>query len=442
MTKQPPHLTREKAEKRKRNNTMRRSRHLSLAFIALLFFSVSASATPPEATTRAPEPPHQQPGIAIPPLLDAVAQKKMLDVARLRPKGESDVTMVSKVGLANLRTSGANPHVKGFPQPLPVIQKKDTNKKPELEKNAEGLILKAESEYAKKDAVLSDWFTSYYIPETRKVRTEATEEELRMLRVPLRPAEGQLHVHENIIYNKIGQRALVLDLYTPKEIASKPWPVVIMVHGGGWSAGSHRYMRPLAMSLAAKGFACITAEYRLAGEASFPAAVWDVKAAVRWARKNAKQYNFDPDFIFVAGGSAGGNIAGLVGVTTGDKRFEGDGEHTDFSSKVHAVISFDGANGWVGGNWGLTPKKDPWLYNEGVPLFHMIRNNQCLPYLFVGGGELMAPWITKNIPGSQARFVKFRWAHGFEFFDPAKDQLVILMADYLREQQGHPKEKE
>lgn len=88
------------------------------------------------------------------------------------------------------------------------------------------------------------------------------------------------------------------------------------------------------------------------------------------------------------------------------------------------------------GNWGLNATKDPWLYNEGVPLFHIIRNNQCLPYLFVGGGELMVPWITKNIPGSQARFVKFRWPHAFELFEPAKDQLVTLMADYLQEQQS------
>lgn len=66
-------------------------------------------------------------------------------------------------------------------------------------------------------------------------------------------------------------------------------------------------------------------------------------------------------------------------------------------------------------------------------LFIMIRNNQCPPYLFVGGGELIAGWITKNIAGSQARFIRFRWPHGFEFFDPAKDQLVIVIADYLHE---------
>jgi pimeloyl-ACP methyl ester carboxylesterase len=257
-----------------------------------------------------------------------------------------------------------------------------------------------------------------------------TEEEKSKVRISLRPADDNLKVRENIIYNKIGQRALVLDLYTPKVIAAKPWPVIIMVHGGGWSGGTHRYLRSLCMSLAAKGFACITVEYRLAGEASFPAAVWDVKAAVRWVRKNAKSYNFDPEFITVAGGSAGGSIAGLVGVTTGDKRFEGDGEHTEFSSKVHGVISFDGANGWVGANWGLL-KNDPWLYNEGVPLFHIIRNNQCPRYLFVGGGELIAMWLAKNIPGSQGRFIKFRWPHAFELFDPAKDQLVTLMADYL-----------
>jgi pectinesterase len=394
--------------------------NISLALLALTLFTVSISASPPD------------PAITTPPVLDEATLKKMTSAALLPASGEADISKVSRVRLAGTKKFGPNPHIEGFPPPIPIKQKKK-HEKPVLEKNADGLILKAESEYAKKAASLSEFLTSYYIPQTTKIRKELTEEEKSNLRISVRPVEDALKVHENIIYNKIGQRALVLDLYTPKEIASKPWPVVIMVHGGGWSGGTHRYLRPLSMSLSAKGFACITVEYRLAGEASFPAAVWDVKAAVRWARKNAKEYNFDPKFITVAGGSAGGNIAGLVGVTTGDKRFEGDGELTDFSSEVHAVISFDGANGWVGGNWGLNATKDPWLYNEGVPLFHIIRNNQCLPYLFVGGGELMAPWITKNIPGSQARFVKFRWPHAFELFDPAKDELVTLMADYLHE---------
>jgi pectinesterase len=404
-------------------------RKISIALLALTLFTASISASTPD------------PAITTPPILDEATLKKISSAAQLPKSGEADISNVSRVRLAGTQKFGPNPHVEGFPQPTPIKQKKK-HEMPVLEKNADGLILKAESEYAKKAASLSEFLTSYYIPQTTKIRKKLTEEEKSNLRLSVRPAEDGLKVHENIIFNKIGQRALVLDLYTPKDIASKPWPVVIMVHGGGWSGGTHRYLRPLSMSLAAKGFACIAVEYRLAGEASFPAAVWDVKAAVRWARKNAKQYNFDTDLITVAGGSAGGNIAGLVGVTTGDKRFEGDGEHTDVSSKVHAVISFDGANGWVGGNWGLNATKDPWLYNEGVPLFHIIRNNQCLPYLFVGGGELMAPWITKNIPGSQARFVKFRWPHAFELFDPAKDELVTLMADYLHEQQSQVKKKE
>ena len=309
--------------------------NISLALLALTLFTASISASP-------------DPAITIPPDLDEATLKKISSAALLPPSGEADISKVSRVRLAGISKNGPNPYVEGFPPLTPIKQKK--HGKPVLEKNADGLILKAESEYAKKAASLSEFLTSYYIPETPKVRKELTEEENSKVRISVRPAEDALKVHENIIFNKIGQRALVLDLYTPKDIASKPLPVVIMVHGGGWSGGTHRYLRPLAMSLAAKGFACIAVEYRLAGEASFPAAVWDVKAAVRWARKNAKEFNFDPDFITVAGGSAGGNIAGLVGVTTGDKRFEGDGEHTDFSSKVHAVISFYGANGWVGGN--------------------------------------------------------------------------------------------
>ncbi len=397
--------------------------------MALALFSLSASASPADATTKAPEPARTKTGIVISPLLDAMAQEKILDVARLPKAG------VSGVRIADIRKLGPNPHINGFPQPAPF----DLKQKVKLERNADGLMLKAESEYAEQDAGLSEFLTEYYIPTIPKVREGVTEEEKSKVRISMRPADDALQIHENLIYNKIGQRALLLDLYKPKENASKPWPVVIMVHGGGWSKGSHRYLRPLAMSLAAKGFACITVEYRLAGETSFPAAVWDVKAAVRWVKKNAKPYNLDTDFITLAGASAGGNIAGLVGVTEGDPRFEGDGEHREFSSKVHGIISLDGAIGWFGKQWSVLPNKDPWLHNEAIPLFHIIRNNQCPRFLFVGGGERIAEWVTKNIADSHAQYLEFRWPHAFELFDPAKDELVTLMADYLIKQQGDRK---
>jgi pimeloyl-ACP methyl ester carboxylesterase len=333
--------------------------------------------------------------------------------------------------LADIQNHGSNPYLNGFPAPKPFNEKYKTP----LVKNAEGLLVKAESDYERAEAGVVFFLTNNYIPAIRKTM-QLGEVEIGKVRLAARPSEVGLNVHENLIYNRLGERGLLLDLYTPKSLPKHLLPVVIFVHGGGWLDGSHRINRPVAMSLAEKGFAAIAVEYRLGREACFPAAVWDVKAAVRWVRKNAVKYGLDSSFITVAGGSAGGNIAGLVGVTNGDPRFEGDGEHRDFSSDVNGVISLDGAIGTVSGNWAKFPDKDPWLHNEAIPLFHMIQQNQCPPLLFVKGGRPLSVWIKTNIAENHSSHVNFRWPHAFECFDPSKDELVDLLVNYLNDQQA------
>ncbi len=330
--------------------------------------------------------------------------------------------------LADVRQKGPNPFVAGFPQPTMFHERYRV----ELVPNADGLMIKADSEHERAEAAVVSFLENNYRPAIRKTM-QLDEQALAAVRLAARPSEDDLIVRENIPYNVLGTRALLLDLYMPKAKPDRPWPVVLFVHGGGWLDGSHRVNRPVAMSLAAKGFAGIAVEYRLGREARFPAAVWDVKAAVRWVRKYAAAYGLDPERIIVAGGSAGGNIAGLVGVTNGDPRFEGDGQHRDVSSDVSGVISLDGAIGTVSGNWARFPDKDPWMHNEAIPLFHMIERRRCLPLLFVKGGRPLSAWIQANVPDSHSRHVHFRWPHAFECFDPSKDELVDLLAESLQD---------
>jgi len=130
---------------------------------------------------------------------------------------------------------------------------------------------------------------------------------------------------------------LKLDLYLPPEPPAQPVPLLIWIHGGGWSEGGRGFC-PLA-PLARQGFAVASISYRLSGQAKFPAQIEDCKAAVRWLRAHAADYGYDPQRIGACGESAGGLLAGLLGTASsapewGDKGAGADG----VSSAVQAVV--------------------------------------------------------------------------------------------------------
>lgn len=116
----------------------------------------------------------------------------------------------------------------------------------------------------------------------------------------------------DIIYSRVGERELKADLFLPSH-GEGPWPAVVYFHGGAWRSGSRAAFRRQAAHLAAKGIAGLCVEYRLSGEAKWPAAYEDAKAAVRYLRDNARAIRVDPDRIGAAGGSAGGQLAALLG---------------------------------------------------------------------------------------------------------------------------------
>ena len=142
-----------------------------------------------------------------------------------------------------------------------------------------------------------------------------------------------VEVRENVVYARYGSRELRMDVYLPKQ-GSGPFPAVIYIHGGAWSGGNKGQFRRQAASMAARGFAGACIEYRLSGEARFPAALHDSKAAVRCVRANAQAYRIDPDRIAAAGGSAGGHLAAMLGTASGIQAFEGDGGNPGVSSRV------------------------------------------------------------------------------------------------------------
>jgi acetyl esterase/lipase len=132
-----------------------------------------------------------------------------------------------------------------------------------------------------------------------------------------------------------GATPLLLDLYLPagsyagadqdSEAGGPGFPAVIHFHGGGWRTGERSSLGPTVdgfglspiEQLVEAGFVVASADYRLSAAATFPAQLLDAKAAVRWLRTNAAEYNVDPDRIYAWGDSAGGHLASLVGLTTG-----------------------------------------------------------------------------------------------------------------------------
>ena len=123
----------------------------------------------------------------------------------------------------------------------------------------------------------------------------------------------------DVVYGEvIGYRPLELDLYLPE--ADKPLPVIVHVHGGGWRRGSRRETLPALGTdfygrLAAQGCAVAAVDYRLSGEARFPAPLDDVRAAVGWVRDHAASHRLDAGRVFLWGDSSGGHLALLAGLT-------------------------------------------------------------------------------------------------------------------------------
>lgn len=131
-----------------------------------------------------------------------------------------------------------------------------------------------------------------------------------------------------------------MDIIRPKEPGVRP--AILAIHGGGFRAGSRKGYTNTCVTLAQRGYVCATADYRLAPAAPFPAAVYDVKAAVRYLRANASRLGIDPAKIGVMGGSAGGHLALFLGVTGNVPEFEGDGPNRDQSSRVSVVVDYFG----------------------------------------------------------------------------------------------------
>ena len=258
---------------------------------------------------------------------------------------------------------------------------------------------------------------------------------------------------KNIVYCDYGNRKMQLDAFYPTDKNKRLGIAVLFVHGGGWRTGDRSQHYPLAQHLANLGYACFTPEYRLSTEALYPAAVYDLKAAIRWIRSHAREYGIQDHKTVVAGFSAGGELAALIGNTNGNKKFEGSQCLTNFSSDVQAIIDIDGTLSFVHPEsgegddskrtsaatywFGYSKKDNPELWKEASPLTYAGAHS--VPTLFINSSvERMHAGRTDyiNILKQHLIYTEVRTfegsPHSFCLFHPWFEPTVNYVDQFLK----------
>jgi len=175
-------------------------------------------------------------------------------------------------------------------------------------------------------------------PSAAKLR-DAFEPNGRLLN-PFRFGHPEVRVVHEIRYAEGAGKRHLLDVYTPREAVSGA-PVLLQIHGGGWTIGHKRQQAlPLLHHLAARGWVCVAANYRLSPKATFPEHLVDVKLAIRWIREHSAEYGGDARFLAVTGGSAGGHLTALTALTANDPEYQPGFEAVD--TRVQAAVPFYG----------------------------------------------------------------------------------------------------
>jgi len=250
-----------------------------------------------------------------------------------------------------------------------------------------------------------------------------------------------------------GTNKVELFVYVPQ--ADGTYPCILDIHGGGWEARQIEADKPMMERLAQRGFVTALIAYRLSGQAPYPAALHDCKAAVRTLRANARRYKIDPDRIGVMGGSAGGHLSGLLAMTSGNREFDGPGPNPTYRSDVKACIVMAATQDLEKANrektspktvafFGASCADKPEIYRQASPIAHV--RPGVPPVLFIEGEKdsakvgrpemqekLRALGIETDVhtlPGAP---------HPFWMSQPWLDQTVDLAATFFKKHLGEPK---
>lgn len=175
-----------------------------------------------------------------------------------------------------------------------------------------------------------------YVNDNKWPRVPASQ-----LIVPFRPKRAGTQRTKDIEFARVAGKTLHLDVYEPTTQSKEPRPAIIQIHGGAWVIGNKNEQGlPLLYHLASQGWVGFNVNYRLSPGATFPDHLIDIKRAIAWVREHAEEYNIDPNFIAVTGGSAGGHLSALTALTINDPKYQPGFEDADTS--VQAAVPFYG----------------------------------------------------------------------------------------------------
>ena len=244
------------------------------------------------------------------------------------------------------------------------------------DKNNDGVITESEFKGNPKNF---DRFDLNNDGEMTKEEFEKGRNELRRRNqrkpIPRKAPEG-ITAHRDLLYATADGQQLKLDLYLPAKTNTPP-PLMVWIHGGGWKNGDKANVNPAILRLSTEGYAVASINYRLKDLSIHPKNIHDCKGAVRWLRAHAEQYGYDPQRVAVGGGSAGGHLALLLGLSAGFQELEGTvGGNTNQSSSVSAIVDFYGPSDFM-----VFSKTDPRFKNAHEFLPNQLKHVSPLTYL-------------------------------------------------------------
>jgi len=250
-----------------------------------------------------------------------------------------------------------------------------------------------------------------------------------------------------IRYTGTDQAPLKLDVYCPRGRPSGR-PVLLQIHGGGYVMGSKQEQgQPICKLMAARGWVCVNANYRLSPRATFPDQLVDMKRAIAWIRDQISNYGGDPDFVIATGGSAGGHLSAMVALTPNEPRYQPGFEQVD--TRVHACVPFygfydaaDRQQLWLHPELGPLMERrvlkasfdeDPERYDRSSPL--MLLSTEAPPFFVIhgAGDSLIAPRVSRHFTRAARATIEAPVAHAeipggqhaFDVFGSLRTQLVL-----------------